>query len=87
MKYLRTETFGSKDIVIRKSEFVAKTQFLSLKTSGVFFVFEDIRNYILCGFEYFDSWIVGFRTQDFSLLQPGGRAGKYLLSQGFNLNR
>ncbi|XP_023337539.1 uncharacterized protein LOC111708410 [Eurytemora carolleeae] len=30
---------------------------------------------------------IGFRTQDFSLLQPGGRAGKYLLSQGFNLNR
>ena len=29
MKYLRSTTFGSKDIVIRKSEFVAKTQFLS----------------------------------------------------------
>ena len=29
MKYLRSATFGSKDIVIRKSEFVAKTQFLS----------------------------------------------------------
>ena len=29
LKYLRSATFGSKDIVIRKSEFVAKTQFLS----------------------------------------------------------
>ena len=28
LKYLRSATFGSKDIVIRKSEFVAKTQFL-----------------------------------------------------------
>ena len=28
LKYLRSTTFGSKDIVIRKSEFVAKTQFL-----------------------------------------------------------
>ena len=28
MKYLRSTTFGFKDIVIRKSEFVAKTQFL-----------------------------------------------------------
>ena len=31
LKYLRSATFGSKDIVIRKSEFVAKTQFLSSK--------------------------------------------------------
>ena len=31
LKYLRSTTFGSKDIVIRKSEFVAKTQFLFLK--------------------------------------------------------
>ena len=29
--YLRSATFGSIDIVIRKSEFVAKTQFLSKK--------------------------------------------------------
>ena len=28
LKYLRSTTLGSKDIVIRKSEFVAKTQFL-----------------------------------------------------------
>ena len=28
LKYLRSVTFGSKDIVTRKSEFVAKTQFL-----------------------------------------------------------
>ena len=28
LKYLRSATFGSKDTVIRKSEFVAKTQFL-----------------------------------------------------------
>ena len=28
LKYLRSATFGCKDIVIRKSEFVAKTQFL-----------------------------------------------------------
>ena len=28
LKNLRSATFGSKDIVIRKSEFVAKTQFL-----------------------------------------------------------
>jgi len=31
LKYLRSATFGSKDIVIRKSEFVAKTQFLYKK--------------------------------------------------------
>ena len=31
MKYLRSAKFGSKDIVIRKSEFVAKTQFLHPK--------------------------------------------------------
>ena len=31
LKYLRSATFGSKDIVIRKSEFVAKTQFLCVK--------------------------------------------------------
>ena len=30
LKYLSYATFGSKDIVIRKSEFVAKTQFLCL---------------------------------------------------------
>ena len=29
LKYLRSVTFGSKDIVIRKSEFVATTQFFS----------------------------------------------------------
>ena len=29
LKYLRSATFGSKDIVIKKSEFAAKTQFLS----------------------------------------------------------
>ena len=28
LKYLKYATFGSKDIVIKKSEFVAKTQFL-----------------------------------------------------------
>jgi len=28
LKYLRSATFGFKDIVIRKSEFVAMTQFL-----------------------------------------------------------
>ena len=28
LKYLRSTTFGSKDIVIRKSEFVTKTHFL-----------------------------------------------------------
>jgi len=28
LKYLRSTTFGSKDIINRKSEFVAKTQFL-----------------------------------------------------------
>ena len=32
LKYLRYATFGSKDKVIRKSEFVAKTQFLSQRT-------------------------------------------------------
>ena len=32
LKYLRSTTFGFKDIVIRKSEFVAKTQFLSSET-------------------------------------------------------
>ena len=30
LKYLRSATFGSKDIVIIKSEYVAKTQFLSI---------------------------------------------------------
>ena len=36
LKYLRSTTFGSKDIVIMKSEFVAKTQFLSdLKCSDL----------------------------------------------------
>ena len=32
MKFLRSTTFGSKVIVIRKSEFVAKTQFLYKKS-------------------------------------------------------
>ena len=31
LKYLRSATFGPKDIVIRNSEFVAKTQFLSFE--------------------------------------------------------
>ena len=31
LKYLRSATFGSKDILIIKSEFVAKTQFLFSK--------------------------------------------------------
>ena len=31
LKYVRSATFGSKDIVIKKSEFVAKTQFLCEK--------------------------------------------------------
>ena len=31
LKYLRSTTFSSKDIVIIKSEFVAKTQFLSFE--------------------------------------------------------
>jgi len=35
LKYLRSETFGSKDILIRKSEFVAKTQLLY--NSNLFF--------------------------------------------------
>jgi len=33
LKYLRSATFDSKDIVIRKSEFVAKTQFLCWRKS------------------------------------------------------
>ena len=33
LKYLRSTTFGSKDIVIRNSEFVAKTQFLCMLMS------------------------------------------------------
>jgi len=32
LKYLRSVTFGSKDLVIRKSEFVTKTQFLNLES-------------------------------------------------------
>ena len=32
MKYIRSVTFGSKDLVIRKSEFVTKTQFLNLES-------------------------------------------------------
>ena len=32
MKYLRSTAFGSKDLVIRKSEFVTKTQFLNLES-------------------------------------------------------
>jgi len=37
LKYLRSATFGSKDIVIIKTEFVAKTQFLYnfFKNNGV----------------------------------------------------
>ena len=31
MKYQRSTTFGCKDIIVRESEFVAKTQFLCLK--------------------------------------------------------
>ena len=31
MKYKRSTTFGCKDIIVRESEFVAKTQFLCLK--------------------------------------------------------
>ena len=34
LKYLRSATICSKDIVIIKSEFVAKTQFLSMEISG-----------------------------------------------------
>ena len=36
LKYLRSTTFCSKDIVIRKSGFVAKTQFLSCTSSVMF---------------------------------------------------
>jgi len=31
LKYQRSTTFGCKDIIVRESEFVAKTQFLCLK--------------------------------------------------------
>ncbi len=50
MENFRSATFGSKDIVIRKSEFVAKTQFLWLiqtKTPLFMVVFPVIRQYCI----------------------------------------
>ena len=47
LKYLRSATFGSKDIVIRKSEFVTKTQFLclvNLSNTRRLGTFEYLRN-------------------------------------------
>ena len=46
MKYLRTTTFGCRDIGIRKSEFVSKTHFLC-KMIAYFFVMHVIRESIL----------------------------------------
>jgi len=50
LKYLRSAKFGSKDIVIRKSEFVAKTQFLCLRkvwNFASFVVSYDLQNMLL----------------------------------------
>ena len=64
MKYLRAETFGSKDIVIRKSELVAKTQFLSALMfrysifgkfgQRLYFVLFDVRGGVSC----FSFWVL-----------------------------
>ena len=42
LKYLRSATFGSKDIVIRKSEFVAKIQFFTNQAKGLFIVHRNL---------------------------------------------
>ena len=62
LKYLRSTTFGSKDIVIRKSEFVSKTQFLYLRNDfrtifntkfnlhiAILKEFQGRKSLILCG--------------------------------------
>ena len=46
LKYLRYATFGSKDVMIRKSEFVAKTQFLSLCKAQIVIFFSKISSAI-----------------------------------------
>ena len=43
LKYLRSTTLGSKDIEIRKSEFVAKTQLLYTKKSAKICVYWNRR--------------------------------------------
>ena len=43
-KYLRSATFGSKDIVIRKSEFVANTQFLYLNNDWKHLLYLDVNS-------------------------------------------
>ena len=43
MKYQRFTTLGSKDIGIRKSEFVAKTKFLCLNFENPWMFFYEIR--------------------------------------------
>ena len=47
LKYLRSATFGSKDKVIRKSEFVAKTQFLCsiAPVCALFYIFPFVKLY------------------------------------------
>ena len=45
LKYLRSTTFGSKDIVIRKSEFVTKTQFLFSESYNYIINFDQLRNF------------------------------------------
>ena len=47
LKYLRYATFGFKDIVIRKLEFVAKTQFLYLNARSGFLPCCEIENEIV----------------------------------------
>jgi len=51
LKYLRSATFGSKDIVIRKSEFVAKTQFLCFKIVVVALCLK-----LICPQGWFEIW-------------------------------
>ena len=80
LKYLRSATFGSKDIVIIKSEFVAKTQFLfcSLKNwnySETKFLFWPVKKlvwgYVSCNimsqknrFSFFDDSLKKIRHKN-----------------------
>ena len=53
MKYLRSTTFGCNDIRIRKSEFVANTQFTDiLRDLPQVLIFQVLSNLMLQTFEY-----------------------------------
>ena len=65
MKYLRPTTLGYKDIKIRKSEFVAKTQLLYLFNLSLTV---SLTNFKLCGSK-FNSNIIA-RTHKFEKKNP-----------------